>query len=59
MILFFEIVPFHSRRDAKTWYNSLAPGSITSKEACLHQFFDKYFPASKIHALTLDISNFS
>jgi hypothetical protein len=26
---------------------------------CLRQFFDKYFLASKVHALTLDISNFS
>jgi hypothetical protein len=37
----------------------VAPRSITSQEECLHQFFDKYLPASKVHALTLDISNFS
>jgi hypothetical protein len=53
------LFPFTLGGDAKTWCNSLAPRSITSKEACLPQFFDKYFHASKIHALTLDISNFS
>jgi hypothetical protein len=54
-----KFFPFTLGGDAKTWCNSLAPRSINSKEACLPQFFDKYFPASKIHALTLDISNFS
>jgi hypothetical protein len=56
---YLKLFPFTLGGDAKTCYNSLAPCSITSQEACLRQFFDKYFPASKIHALTLDISNFS
>jgi hypothetical protein len=53
------LFPFTLGGDAKIWYNSLAPHSITSQEECLCQFFDKYLPASKVHALTLDISNFS
>jgi hypothetical protein len=53
------LFPFTLGGDAKTWYNSLAPHSITRQEECLCQFFDKYLPASKVHALTLNISNFS
>jgi hypothetical protein len=56
---YLKLFPFTLGGDAKTCYSSLAPCSITSQEACLCQFFDKYFSASKIHALTLDISNFS
>jgi hypothetical protein len=56
---FLKLFPLTLGGDAKTWYNSLAPRSITSQEECLRQFFDKYFLASKVHALTLDISNFS
>jgi hypothetical protein len=44
---------------AKTWYNRLEPGCITSKEECLQVFYNKYFPADKIHGLTVEISNFS
>ena len=56
---FLKLFPFSFGGSAKTWYNCLEPGCITSKEECLRMFFDKYFPANKIHALTLEISNFS
>jgi hypothetical protein len=56
---FLKLFPFTLGGDAKIWYNSLAPCSITSQHECLRQFFGKYLPASKVHALTLDISNFS
>jgi hypothetical protein len=55
---FLKLFPFTLGGDAKIWYNSLAPRSITSQEECLRQFFDKYLPASKVHALTLDTTIF-
>ena len=56
---FLKLFPFTLGGDAKTWYNSLEPGSITSKEECLQLFYNKYFPADKIHGLTIEISKFS
>jgi hypothetical protein len=56
---FLKLSPFTLGGDAKNWYNSLVPCSITSQEVCLCQLFDKYLPTSKVHALTLDINNFS
>jgi D-alanine-D-alanine ligase-like ATP-grasp enzyme len=46
-------------QEAKAWYNSLAPKSITSKEACIYLFCNKYFHASKIHAMVEEIINFA
>jgi hypothetical protein len=45
--------------EAKAWFNSLAPKSITSKESCIYSFCNKYFPASKIHALVEEIIHFA
>ena len=45
--------------NAKTWYDHLEPGCITSKEECLQLFHNKYFAANKIHGLTIGIRNFS
>jgi hypothetical protein len=45
--------------EAKAWFNYLAPKSITSKEACIYSFCNKYFPASKIHALVEEIIHFA
>jgi hypothetical protein len=56
---FLKLFPFTLGGDAKIWYNSLAPCSITSQDECLRQFFDKYLLASKVYALTLDINNVS
>ena len=44
---FLKLFPFSLGGSAKSWYNCLEPGCITSKEECLRMFFDKYFPASK------------
>ena len=56
---FLKLFPFSLGGEAKTWYNSLAPKSITSKEACLYSFFHKYLSDSKIHAMKIEISNFA
>jgi hypothetical protein len=45
--------------EAKAWFNSLAAKSITSKEACIYSFCNKYFPPSKIHALVEEIIHFT
>jgi hypothetical protein len=57
-LLLLEIISFLSGMKRKAWYNSLAPKSITSKEACTYLFYNKYFPASKIHAMIAEIRNF-
>jgi hypothetical protein len=41
--------------NARNWYNYLPPKSITSKDSCVHLFYGKYFPNSKIHAMKIDI----
>jgi hypothetical protein len=56
---FLKLFPFSLGGKAKAWYNSLAPKSITSKEACIYLFYNRYFPSSKIHAMIAEISNFA
>lgn len=56
---FLKLFPFTLGGAARTWYNCLEPGCITSKEECLQVFYNKYYPASKIQALKNEISNFS
>jgi hypothetical protein len=56
---FFKLFPFSFGGEEKSWFNSLAPKSITSKEACIYSFCNKYFPASKIHALVEEIIHFA
>ena len=56
---FLKLFPFSLGGEAKTWYNSLAPKSITSKESCLRSFFHKYLFDSRIHSMKIEISNFS
>jgi hypothetical protein len=41
--------------DTRNWHNSLPPKSITSKDACVHLFYSKYFHADKIHAMKIDM----
>ena len=55
---FLKLFPFTLGGNAKIWYNRLEPGCITSKEECLQVFYNKYFPADKIHGLTIEISYF-
>ena len=56
--LFLKLFPFSLGEDARVWFNRLAPACITSKEECMRLFFNKYFPAERVHALTVEISNF-
>ena len=54
-----KIFPFSLKGEAKTWYNNLSPGSITSPIGLLDTFFRKYFPASAQRDALLRIYNFS
>ena len=42
-----KIFPFSLKGDAKTWYNSLAPGCVRSPQDMIYYFSAKYFPAHK------------
>ncbi|KAK1667995.1 hypothetical protein QYE76_056154 [Lolium multiflorum] len=53
-----KIFPFSLKDDAKTWYNSLPPGSIDSPSDLLDVFFRKYFPASAQHIALQKIYSF-
>jgi hypothetical protein len=56
---FLKLFPFSLGGDARNWYNSLPPKTITSKDACVHLFYRKYFTNDKIHAIKIDICKFS
>jgi hypothetical protein len=43
---------------AKTWFNGLSPGSLTSPIALVNAFFQKYFPASAQNAAVQKIFDF-
>jgi hypothetical protein len=45
-----KIFPFSLKGAAKTWFNSLSPGSINSPIALVNAFFQKYFLSSAQHA---------
>jgi hypothetical protein len=45
-----KIFPLSLKDVAKTWFNSLSPGSVNSPIALVNAFFQKYFPASAQHA---------
>jgi hypothetical protein len=53
-----KIFPFSLKDAAKTWFNSLSPGSIRSPIALVNAFFQKYFPASAQHAAVQKIFDF-
>ena len=44
--------------DAKTWFNSLAPGCVRSPQDMLYYFSQKYFPAHKKQVALKEIFNF-
>ena len=50
-----KIFPFSLKGDAKTWYNSLAPGCVRSPQDMIYYFSAKYFPAHKKQAALRDI----
>jgi hypothetical protein len=53
-----KIFPFSLKDAAKTWFNSLTPGSLNSPIALVNAFFQKYFPASAQHAAVQKIFDF-
>ena len=44
--------------DAKTWYNTLAPGCVRSLQDMVYYFSEKYFPAHMKQAALQEIFNF-
>ena len=42
-----KLFPFSLKGDAKTWYNTLAPGCVRSPQDMIYYFSEKYFPAHK------------
>ena len=53
-----KIFPFSLKGDAKTWFNSLAPGCVRSPQDMIYYFSAKYFPAYKKQAALREIYNF-
>ena len=53
-----KIFPFSLKGDAKTWYNSLAPGCVRSPQDMIYYFSAKYFRAHKKQATLREIYNF-
>ena len=45
-----NIFSFSLKGDAKTWYNSLAPGCVRSPQDMIYYCSEKYFPAHKKQA---------
>ena len=45
-----KLFPFSLKGDAKTWFNSLAPGCVRSPQDMIHYFSEKYFLAHKKQA---------
>jgi hypothetical protein len=56
---FLKLFPFSLGDDAKTWYHSLPSKSITSKNSFVQLFYNKFFPVATIHAMKIDICNFT
>ena len=50
-----KLLPFSLKGDAKTWFNSLAPGCVRSPQDMIYYFSAKYFPAHKKQATVRDI----
>ena len=53
-----KLFPFSFKRDAKTWYNTLAPGCARSPQDMIYYFSEKYFPPHKKQAALQEIFNF-
>lgn len=54
-----KLFPFSLKDDAKTWFTSLAPGSVCSPQDMVYNFSEKYFPAHKKQAALQEIENFA
>jgi hypothetical protein len=58
LTLLLRFFPFSLKDAAKTWFNSLSPGTLTSPIALVNAFFQKYFPASAQHGAVQKIFDF-
>jgi hypothetical protein len=54
-----RLFPFSLNDRATEWLDSNAPGSITSWEELLKQFYNKFFQMSKVNAARKEISSFT
>jgi hypothetical protein len=54
-----RLFPFSLHDRATEWLDSLAPGSITSWEELLKQFYHRFFPMSRVNEARKEISSFT
>jgi hypothetical protein len=54
-----RLFPFSLHEKATEWLDSMAPGSITSWEELLKQFYNKFFPMSRVNEARKEISSFT
>jgi hypothetical protein len=54
-----RLFPFSLHDRAMQWLNYNAPGSITSWEELLKQFYNKFFPISRVNEAKKEISSFT
>jgi hypothetical protein len=54
-----RLFPFSLHDRATEWLDSNAPGSITSWEELLKQFYNKFFPMSRVNEARKEISSFT
>jgi hypothetical protein len=54
-----RLFPFSLHDRATKWLDSLAPGSITSWQELLKQFYHRFFPMSRVNEARKEISSFT
>jgi hypothetical protein len=54
-----RLFPFSPHDRATQWLDSMAPGSITSWEELLKQFYNKFFPMSRVNEARKEIRSFT
>jgi hypothetical protein len=54
-----RLFPFSLHDRATEWLDSNAPGSITSWEELLKQFYNKFFPMFRVNEARKEISSFT
>jgi hypothetical protein len=54
-----RVFPFSLHDRATEWLDTNAPGSITSLEELLKQFYNKFFPMSRVNEARKEISSFT
>ena len=53
-----RLFPFSLSGEAKTWFKTLEPDSITTREECRSKFLHRYFPLARVDKLKLEILAF-